>query len=41
MLKNIEMRWMLIIAMLVAGLVPLIATGLYALYGLLWMKIKD
>jgi len=31
MLKNIEMRWMLIIAMLVAGLVPLIGTGLYAI----------
>ena len=31
MLKNIEMKWMLIISMLVAGLVPLIGTGLYAL----------
>lgn len=33
MLKNIEMKWMLIMAMLVAGLVPLIGTGLYALIG--------
>jgi methyl-accepting chemotaxis protein len=33
MLKNIEMKWMLIISMLFAGLVPLIGTGLYALYG--------
>jgi len=32
-LKNIEMRWMLIIAMLVAGLVPLLGTGLYAING--------
>jgi len=31
MLKNIEMKWMLIISMLVAGLVPLIGTGLDAL----------
>jgi len=34
MLKNIEMRWMLIISMLFAGLVPLIGTGLYALDGI-------
>ncbi len=33
MFKNIEMKWMLIIAMLFAGLVPLIGTGLYALNG--------
>ncbi len=33
MLKNIEMKWMLIISMLVAGLVPLLVTGLYALNG--------
>lgn len=33
MLKNIEMKWMLIMAMLVAGLVPLVGTGLYALTG--------
>jgi len=33
MLKNIEMKWMLIITMLFAGLVPLIGTGLYALNG--------
>ena len=33
MFKNIEMKWALIITMLVAGLVPLIGTGLYALYG--------
>ena len=33
MFKNIEMKWMLIISMLVAGLVPLIGTGLYALNG--------
>lgn len=32
-MKNIEMRWMLIISMLVAGLVPLIGTGFYALNG--------
>jgi methyl-accepting chemotaxis protein len=32
-MKNIEMRWMLIITMLVAGLVPLIGTGFYALNG--------
>jgi len=31
MFKNIEMKWMLIIAMLFAGLVPLIGTGVYAL----------
>ena len=34
MFKNIEMRWMLILSMLVAGLVPLIGTGLYALDGI-------
>jgi len=33
MFKNIEMKWMLIIAMLFAGLVPLIGIGLYALNG--------
>ena len=33
MFKNIEMKWLLIISMLIAGLVPLIGTGLYALYG--------
>ncbi|MFT5758205.1 MAG: methyl-accepting chemotaxis protein [Alteromonadaceae bacterium] len=32
-IKNIEMKWMLIISMLVAGLVPLIGTGFYALNG--------
>ena len=31
MLKNIEMKWMLIISMLIAGLIPLLGTGLYAL----------
>ena len=31
MFKNIEMKWMLIISMLTAGLVPLIFTGFYAL----------
>lgn len=31
MIKNIKMKWMLIISMLVAGLVPLIGTGFYAL----------
>ncbi|MDH3355267.1 MAG: methyl-accepting chemotaxis protein [Chromatiales bacterium] len=31
MFKNIEMKWMLIISMLVAGLVPLVGTGFYAL----------
>jgi len=33
MFKNVEMKWMLITSMLVAGLVPLIATGFYALNG--------
>jgi len=33
MFKNIEMKWMLVISMLIAGLVPLVGTGLYALYG--------
>ena len=33
MLKSLEMKWMLIIAMLIAGLVPLVGTGLYALNG--------
>ena len=31
MFKKIEMKWMLILSMLVAGLVPLIGTGFYAL----------
>ena len=31
MLKNIKMKWMLIASMLVAGLIPLIGTGFYAL----------
>jgi len=33
MIKNLEMKWMLIIAMLVAGLVPLTGTGIYAIVG--------
>jgi len=33
MFKNIEMKWLLIISMLFAGLVPLVGTGLYALNG--------
>ncbi len=33
MFKNVEMKWVLIIAMLFAGLVPLVGTGLYALIG--------
>jgi len=32
-MKNIEMRWMLIFSMLVAGLIPLVGTGFYALNG--------
>ena len=31
--KNIEMKWLLIIAMLVGGLVPLLGTGIYAITG--------
>lgn len=33
MFKKLEMKWLLVIAMLFAGLVPLIGTGLYALNG--------